>query len=127
MLAVDTNVIVRLIAEDHPEQARAARSLLRENRLWVSKTVILETIWVLGRFFPMSVIQEKLSAFVSLEGVEIEDEYAVAAAFDLMEQGLDPADAMHLASTPSGLRFATFDRDLIRLAKRAGATNVAGL
>jgi predicted nucleic-acid-binding protein len=129
MNAVDTNVVVRLIVGDNPDQEAAARNLIRRGSVWISKTVLLETIWVLRNFYRLEAaeIYEMLESLIRLEDVQVEDASSVANAFDLMEHGVDPADAMHLASTPAGSSFATFDRDLVLKAKRAGATNVAGL
>jgi len=129
MNAVDTNVVVRLIVGDDLRQLRAAQSLLLQNPVWVSKTVFLETIWVLRKFYRYepSEIHEMLEALVGLENVRVEGEESVTTALDFMERGVDPADAMHLASTPAGVRFVTFDRELVRRAKRAGANNVAAV
>jgi predicted nucleic acid-binding protein len=127
MIAVDTNVVVRLIADDHPDQSQVVRSLLRSDRIWISKTVILETIWVLQKYYPFEAIPEMMDSLVGLENVLVEDASEVSAAFHLMEHGVDPADALHLASAPAGVRFVTFDRDLVRRAKRADAANVEAL
>ena len=129
MNAVDTNVVVRLIVGDDPDQETAARNLIRRDSVWISKTVVLETIWVLRKFYRLeaAVIYERLESLIGLENVHVEDASSVATAFELMEHGVDPADAMHLASTPAGSRFATFDRDLARRAKRAGVSNVSAL
>jgi predicted nucleic acid-binding protein len=51
MIAVDTNVLVRLLTGDHPKQEMAARSILARDSVWVAKTVILETAWVLSRLY----------------------------------------------------------------------------
>jgi predicted nucleic-acid-binding protein len=51
MNAVDTNIVVRLIVGDNPEQEAAARNLIRGGSVWISKTVLLETIWVLRTFY----------------------------------------------------------------------------
>jgi len=47
MIAVDTNILVLYIVNDDIEQARQAKELLGENAVFISKTVILETEWVL--------------------------------------------------------------------------------
>ena len=47
MIAVDTNVLVRLLTGDEPEQAAAARRLFASEAIWIGKTVLLETGWVL--------------------------------------------------------------------------------
>lgn len=50
-IAVDTKVLVRLLTEDGPQQAAAARSLVASEPIWIAKTVLLETFWVLRRGF----------------------------------------------------------------------------
>ncbi len=47
MIAVDTNVLVRLIVRDDDVQARRAPALFEQNEIYVCKTVLLETEWVL--------------------------------------------------------------------------------
>ncbi len=47
MLAIDTNVVVRLLAKDHPEQSAKARALLERETVFVALTVILEAERVL--------------------------------------------------------------------------------
>ena len=87
------------------------------------KTVLPETAWVLRRYYKyeQSAIVEALASLPELEHVHIEDEDSVRTALHrFMSRGIDPADAMHLASTPAGARFATFDpEDLVRRAKSA--------
>ncbi len=47
MIAVDTNVLVRLLTGDDPEQEAASRALFARQSIWIAKTVLLETAWVL--------------------------------------------------------------------------------
>jgi predicted nucleic-acid-binding protein len=47
MVAVDTNVLVRLLTDDEPRQSAPARSLFANELIWIAKTVLLETGWVL--------------------------------------------------------------------------------
>ncbi len=74
MLAVDTNVILRLIVEDDPEQMRAVRSLLRKETFWISKSVVIEMIWVLESFYKYdrATIHELFESLVGMENVEVE-------------------------------------------------------
>jgi predicted nucleic-acid-binding protein len=51
MIAVDTNVVVRLLTNDEPLQAGAARSLFASGPVWIAKTVLLETAWVLRKLY----------------------------------------------------------------------------
>ena len=50
MPAVDTNVLVRLIARDDPKQAKAAEDFIAGGA-WVSLLVLAETTWVLDSIY----------------------------------------------------------------------------
>ena len=43
MVAVDTNVVVRLVTQDHPAQAARAAAIFRSGPVHIAKTVLLET------------------------------------------------------------------------------------
>ena len=47
MLAFDTNIIVRYLTGDHPQQSRKAKALIDSEHIFVCTTVLLETEWVL--------------------------------------------------------------------------------
>ena len=119
MIAVDTNVLVRFLARDDARQAARAEELLRANEVWISKTVLLETEWVLRSLYriPPQTLAEALGALLGLGSVVVEDELAVAKALEWFGKGLDFADAMHLASAGNARRFATFDRKFARQAR----------
>jgi predicted nucleic-acid-binding protein len=129
MIAVDTNVLVRLLTEDDPEQAAAARILFAEKPIWIAKTVLLETGWVLRTLygFDASAIRDALTRLLGLNNVRAADELSVAAALELTGHGIELADAMHLSSRPPGTLFVSFDQSFVRRAKRAGATDVTGV
>ena len=120
MLAVDTNVVVRIIANDDPEQSPRAVALFERQKIFLSKTVLLETEWVL-RFsydLPRGTIVSALRKTIGLQGVEVETIGVVARALDWHEQGMDFADALHLAGSTQAAQFATFDEKLAKLAQR---------
>lgn len=121
MVAVDTNVLVRLLVEDDPKQAAAARRLFERQPVWIAKTVLLEAAWVLrsAYHFDDQTVREALTKVVALHNVHAEDESAIANALGLTSQGLDFADALHLAGRPPGALFVSFDRSFIKRAKRA--------
>ncbi len=127
MLAIDTNVIVRILAADDVRQSARARKLVADNRVFVSRTVLLETEWVLrgGYGLEASVVQSCLSGFVRLPQVTLEAPEQIAKALDWFAHGMDFADALHLAATPDDVGFATFDKRLIQRAKRLKAGTVA--
>ena len=119
MIAIDTNVLVRLLTGDDATQTQRATALFEENPIYLSKTVLLETEWVL-RFSYQLQREVIISAFKNVLGlpqVSIEDGFAVANALTLFESGMDFADALHLASSREATQFATFDARLKKNAR----------
>jgi predicted nucleic-acid-binding protein len=119
MIAIDTNIIVRLLANDDPDQTARALRLLKEDRVFVASTVILETEWVLRSAYraDRGAIQQSLRKFLALPNVFIENERAVLQALEAHAAGMDFADALHLATAHGrATRFATFDQSLQRRA-----------
>ena len=76
MIAVDTNVLVRLLTGDEPKQEAAARSLFASEPIWIAKTVLLETGWVLSSLygFEESAIHDAFTKLLGLKNVHVEDE-----------------------------------------------------
>lgn len=118
MIALDTNVVVRLLADDDPAQTRRARKLLESRTALVLPTVLVETEWVLRGAYdiPRPQIAASLRKLLGLPSVALANAIAVAQALEWFEAGLDFADAMHLALAGDAEEFVTFDA---RLAKRA--------
>ncbi len=129
MVAADTNVIVRFLTRDDAAQAARAASLLSSNLVWISKTVLLETAWVLLSLYGFTAIEvnEALKGFAGLRNVRMEDPLQVARAFAWTALGIDFADALHLASSAVTNRFLTFDRRFARRANRLPGVRVAAL
>jgi predicted nucleic-acid-binding protein len=129
MIAVDTNVLVRLLTGDDLQQAAAARSLFAAGPIWITKTVLLETGWVLRSLygFEESAVRDAFTKLLGLKNVHVEDEPSVEAALALTVHGIELADAMHLSSRPSGAVFVSFDQSFVRRAKRAGAAAVSAM
>jgi len=119
VLAVDTNVLVRFFTRDDPHQAERARAVIVGNEIWISKTVLLETEWVLRRTykFPAERVISIFQSLAASETVFIEDPFTVAEALRLAADGLDFANALHVASAGSSAQFVTFDADLAKKAK----------
>ena len=129
MTAVDTNVVVRLLTNDDRKQAAAAQALFATEPIWIAKTVLLETVWVLRSLygFEETAVRDALVKLLGLSNVQAEDEPAVAAALALTAHGIEFADALHLTGRPPGAAFVSFDQAFIRCAKRAGASSVSGV
>ena len=101
MLAIDTNLIVRYLTADHPEQSRKAKALIDRQDVFVCTTVLLETEWVLRSAYRFSSgeVAKALGAFAGLPNVILEDAALIATALDWMARGVDFADALHLAKS----------------------------
>lgn len=130
MIAVDTNVLVRVITNDDLAQAsRAAKLLARPDRVFVPKTVVLELEWVLRSAYGIDrqAIAAAIHRLQDLSNVEMEDDSVVALALNWYEAGLDFADGLHLASAGPDLDFATFDAALRKKARRLGLKSVASV
>jgi predicted nucleic-acid-binding protein len=120
MLAIDTNLIVRYLTGDQPQQSRKAKALIDSEQVFVCKTVLLETEWVLRSVFGFTPteIAKAITDFAGLTSVTLQDATIIATALDWMAGGMDFADALHLASAQGSDAFVTFDRGLAKKAKR---------
>ena len=124
MIAADTNVIVRLLTNDEPRQTEQARRLFEAETIFLPKTVLLEAEWVLRRLYRLDPlpVTRALEGLIALPNVRCEDETIVRRALDWKREGMDFADALHLASSRRVTRFATFDRQMIKAAANTGVT-----
>jgi predicted nucleic-acid-binding protein len=122
VIAADTNVIIRLLTGDEPRQAEQARRLFETETIFLPKTVLLEAEWVLRRLYGFDplLVTKALDGLISLPNVRCEDEAAVRQALDWMRDGMDFANALHLASSRTVSRFTTFDLRMIKTAAKAG-------
>jgi len=122
MRALDTNVLARFFIDD-ADDAQAAKQrpsavAALSERAFVAVTVLMELEWVMRGFYglPPTDISRVLRVLSSIEHITLEDRSAVLTALDAFDQGLDFADALHMARSSRASGFATFDQ---RLAKRA--------
>ena len=120
MVSVDTNIVVRLLVNDEPEQTRTAAKLFSTNQVYITKTVVLETEWILRGVYKLdrAHVNSALKALLSLENVHVEDSSTLFSALEAHALGLDFADALHLASSHRADTFATFDAKLRTKAKK---------
>ena len=97
MIAVDTNVLVRLLVNDDPGQAAKARRLVdsqaaKDDTVWIADTVLVELVWTLARAYgrPRTELVLALRALCGNATVQLESPAQVRQALDAFEQG--PAD-----------------------------------
>ncbi len=125
MIAVDTNILVRYAVKDDHTQAALATRFLAQNRCFVLKTVLLELAWVLsspaGYNLPRKAVHERLLHILGLPEIETEDAANVAQALAWYAEGMDFADALHLAGSVELTGLATFDRKFAATAEKLDA------
>ena len=126
MIALDTNVVVRLLVDDHPDQTRRARRLLETRQALVVPTVLLETEWVLRGAYGIGrpAIVESMRRLLGLPSIALANADAIARALAWFEEGLDFADALHLALAAEVEEFMTFDSLFAKRAQRITARKV---
>ena len=126
MRAIDTNVVVRFLAGDDPDQSPLARALVDAGDLYVPLTVMLEAEWVLRSVYghERQQVAVALRAFAGLPGVSVEVPERLAVALDRAEAGMDFADALHLGGAEGCEAFLTFDRRFVKAARAVGIETV---
>ena len=129
MIAVDTNILVRLYVDpvnsnESDVQRKKARSLFNsKSSIFVPITVVLELAWVLQSFYEFSAhnVRDVLIHLTGLPNVEVERWADVNSAAELACKGLDIADVLHALLSAHAQEFVTFDdKKLARRAKRLG-------
>lgn len=118
MLTIDTNILIRYLMSDDPDQSLRARDLVGRMPVFIPTTVVLETAWVLRSAYghQASMVSKAIRAVAGLPTVTLEDANRVLTALDWTDAGLDFADALHIAAAgPDG--FVSFDKALVRKAK----------
>jgi predicted nucleic-acid-binding protein len=120
MLSIDTNVLVRMIAQDDVAQMRLAEAAIG-NGAWISHLVLAEAVWVLGDRYGLKRAQliRTLDGLLTHPHLAIQDRDVVVAALDHFKQNskIEFADCLILEVARKGghLPLATFDRNLGKL------------
>ena len=124
MIALDTNVLVRFLTQDDPDQGRIASDLIggltEQNPGFVAREVLVELVWVLERSYryERSEIARVLEGFLSASELEIEEGDSVGAVLQLYEgKGFGFSDLMirQAARRVGATVVKTFDRKAARL------------
>jgi predicted nucleic-acid-binding protein len=118
--AIDTNVVVRFLTADDPREYKTARAVIDAGEVHVPLTVFLECEWVLRSAYGFSPAQiaDGFSGLAGLPEVSVEEPTILATSLGWMRDGIDFADALHLAKAKDCAAFLTFDRRLAKLAKK---------
>ena len=117
MRAVDTNVLVRLIARDEVRQAAAAEDFVGAGA-WVSHLVLAETIWVLDAVhkLPAERIATAIEMLLQHESLTLQDAEVVEAALRHYRArpalGFSDGLVLEIARKAGHLPLGTFDKQL---------------
>jgi predicted nucleic-acid-binding protein len=126
MTGVDTNVLVRFLTGDDPEQAEKARAVLKKPDVFVPETVMLEAEWVLRHAygFKATAIHGAFTKLCGLLNVVLPNPHRMLTALEWYAEGMDFADALHLAASQGCKAFYSFDRKLAGKATDRGQCKV---
>jgi predicted nucleic-acid-binding protein len=122
VIALDTNILARLVTNDDPVQARQAALLIDAGgALFVPMSVILELEWVLRGAYALdkSAVTRSFEALLSIKNMTFERAADVQHAIELYLHGFDFADALHHCGAKGCTVFATFDDKFRKLAVKS--------
>ena len=117
MLAVDTNVLVRLLARDDVKQSKSADSFVAKGA-WISHLVLAETMWVLESVYDRTAAQllAALGLLLAHENLVVQDADTVAAALAHFQKkpalGFSDCLVLEIARKAGHLPLGTFDKAL---------------
>jgi len=120
MLAIDANVLLRLLARDDAKQALAADQAVAKGA-WISHLVLAETIWVLDAVYARSPKQliAALDLLLVHESLVLQDADVVSAALAQFRAkpalGFSDCLVLEIARKAGHLPLATFDKALAKL------------
>ncbi len=127
MRAVDTNILVRLIARDDRRQAALADGFI-EKGAWVPILVLAEAVWVLATVYGRddAALATAIALLLDHRTLVLQDADVVATALDVFRSRRGPGFSdcliLELARKAGHLPLGTFDR---RLARMDGAQMVS--
>ena len=120
MRAVDTNVLVRLLARDEPRQVAAAEEFVRRGA-WVSQLVLAQATWVLMSVYDRGAaeIATAVEMLLNHQHLTLQDPDVVAAALEDFRArpavGFSDCLVLAIARKSGYLPLGTFDRTLAKL------------
>ena len=124
MIALDTNVLVRFLAQDDDAQFQVAAGLIEgctsDAPGYVCREVMIELVWVLERAYKYSRedIAEALLSIVTASQLSVENAQDIASVVNLYrDEGYDFADLMirQSAQRSENRILKTFDQKLAKL------------
>ncbi len=120
MRAIDTNVLVRLVARDDAAQLARAEAFVAGGA-WVSTVVLAETTWTLASVYGLkaSAIAIVVAGLLDNVNLALQDADAVTAALERFKRrpslGFSDCLVLEVARKAGHLPLGTFDRPLGKL------------
>jgi predicted nucleic-acid-binding protein len=120
MRAVDTNLLVRLLARDDAAQVKAAEMFV-EQGAWVSHLVLAETLWVLDAVYERTPAQlaKAIDLLLNHQNLTLQDADVVASALASFRArpsvGFSDRLVLEIARKAGHLPLGTFDKTLAKL------------
>ncbi len=125
MIGLDTNIVVRYLAQDDPVQSPWATEIFEhrltpENPGFVSIVAMVETVWVLDRVYGLAdeEVAIAIERMLQADVLVVENEQEVFIAMIALKEGHGSfADAViaALCAKAGCIRTLTFDRQALRL------------
>ena len=125
-ITADTNVLVRVITEDHEHQSSTAQSVLKKAELVaIPISALCELVWVLSQGYkiPPTEIAEAIRRLINGANAVV-NRPAAEAGLALLDAGGDFADGV-IAYEGSWLgadAFVSFDRKAVKLIEAQGGS-----
>lgn len=100
MIGLDTNVVVRYLVQDDPDQSAVASSVIdaltETDPGYLSLVTVVEIYWVLRRAYRVSAgrCAELLEGLLDVRELRVDRDAIVRAALNSSRDGLDFADAV---------------------------------
>ncbi len=119
-LILDTNVILRYLANDVPKKADDCEKLFHEAKagkvkLFVSDICVAELVWTLKSYFHLDNedIYEKIVSIINTPGFHFSDEAVILDTMRrLKDENVDFADAYNAAlAARDGMKISSYNRD----------------
>lgn len=120
MTALDTNVLVRYLAQDDEEQFRKVLQLLDKSKatFFVCDVVLVETDWVLRSLYDWTSedVADALARLATIQNLVFENENRLRASLKAVRGGADLSDELIVrACRDRGAKdLCTFDKGVVR-------------
>ena len=128
MTALDTNVLVRYLAQDDDAQFQKVLQLLNRKRatFFVCDLVLAETDWVLRSLYDWTCeeVADAFARLTTIHNLTFENESRLRSSLKALREGADLADELIVrGSRDHGAKsFVTFDKGIVRRHKPYAGT-----